>query len=76
MYMTIGVVVFLVQLICCVYLNGIKKYWPTLAVAALMALSALLGGILGFALLAAEAVWLGFGGLAIVLYRIVLWTKK
>ena len=79
MLWTVALCVFLAQLGCCIYGKGwLRKYLPTLIAAGALAVTWLSGGlgIFGAVLLAAEGLSVLMGLLAIVLYRIVLWTKK
>lgn len=78
MVWTIALIVFLTQLICCIWVKGkYKKYWPTLVVAGFMSVTVLNGtlGVIDAVMLVAETKVILMGGLAIGLYHLVLWTK-
>lgn len=79
MVWTIASVVFIAQLLCCVYAsNKIKKYLPTLLVAAFMSITVLNGtlGVIDALLLVAETKVILAGLMAIGIYHLVLWIKK
>ncbi len=73
MVWTVALVVFITQLLCCIYVDGkYKKYLPTLIVAAIMSFVVVdgsLGVIDAVALVALTKVIL-MGGLAIAIYHV------
>lgn len=79
MIWTIALIVFIAQLICCIWVDGkIKKYTPTLIVAGIMSVTVLNGtlGVIDAVALVAETKVILMGLLAIGLYHLVLWAKK
>lgn len=79
MIWTISLLVFISQLICCIWVKGkYKKYMPTLIVAALMSVVVLHGSldVINAAALVALTQMILMGGLAIGVYHLVLWAKK
>jgi hypothetical protein len=71
--------VFIAQLLCCILVEGkLKRYLPTIMVAALMAVTLLFGtfGIISAVLLLLEAKLLLMGFLAIGIYHLANWIKK
>lgn len=79
MVWTIALIVFVAQLICCIWVEGkYKKYLPTLLVAAFMSVTVLNGtlGVLDVLMLVAETKVILMGILAIVIYHLVLWARK
>lgn len=79
MIWTVALLVFIAQLLCCLLLEGrVKKYLPTLIVAAVMAIT-ILGGslnIISTVLLVAETAALAMGGLAIGIYQLAMWKRR
>lgn len=79
MIWTVALLVFIAQLLCCLLLEGrVKKYLPTLIVAAVMALT-ILGGslnIISTVLLVAETAALAMGGLAIGIYQLAMRKRR
>lgn len=79
MVWTVALLVFIAQLLCCLLLEGrVKKYLPTLIVAAVMVIT-ILGGSLGFisaVLLVIETAALAMGGLAIGIYQLAMWKRR
>lgn len=76
---TAALLVFIAQLICCILVEGkLKRYLPTIMVAALMAATLLFGtfGIISAVLLLLEAKLLLMGFLAIGIYHLANWIKK
>ena len=79
MIWTVALLVFIAQLLCCLLLEGrVKKYLPTLIVAAVMAITILGGslGIISAVLLVIEAAALAMGGLAIGIYQLAMWKRR
>lgn len=79
MVWTIALLVFIAQLICCIFVDHkIMKYLPTLLVAAVMSFTVLDGtlGVIDAVLLVAETKVILMAGLALAIYHLVLWTKK
>ena len=79
MVWTIALIVFVAQLICCIWVKGkVKKYIPTLIVAAIMSVTVLNGtlGVIDAVALVAETKVILMGGLAIGLYHLVVWAKS
>ena len=79
MIWTVALLVFIAQLLCCLLLEGrVKKYLPTLIVAAVMALTILGGslGIISTVLLVAETAAVAMGGLAIGIYQLAMWKRR
>ena len=79
MVWTISLLVFLAQLMCCIWLKGkYKKYTPTLIIAGLMSVVVLHGSldVINAVALVALTRMILMGGLAIGLYHLVLWAKK
>lgn len=79
MVWTIALIVFVAQVICCIWVEGkYKKYLPTLIVAALMSVTVLNGtlGVIDAVMLVAETKVILMGLLAIGLYHLILWAKK
>lgn len=79
MIWTVALLVFIAQLLCCLLLEGrVKKYLPTLIVAAVMAIT-ILGGslnIISTVLLVIEGAALAMGGLAIGIYQLAMWKRR
>lgn len=79
MIWTVALLVFIAQLLCCLLLEGrVKKYLPTLIVAAVMAIT-ILGGslnIISTVLLVIEGAALTMGGLAIGIYQLAMWKRR
>lgn len=76
---TAALLVFIAQLICCILVEGkLKRYLPTIMVAALMAVTLLFGtfGIISAVLLLLEAKLLLMDFLAIGIYHLANWIKK
>lgn len=76
---TIALIVFIAQLLCCVFLDGkYRKYLPTLIVAGVMSVTVLHGNltVMDLALLAAQTLSIIMGGLAIALYHVALAIKN
>lgn len=79
MVWTIALMVFLAQLICCVYVKRkVLKYLPTLLVAAVMSFTVLDGtlGAIDAVMLVAETKVILMGGLALAIYHLALWIKN
>ena len=79
MVWTIALCVFIAQLLCCILVDGkVKKYLPTLIVAALMSVTVLNGtlGVLDAVALVVETKIILMGGLAIGIYHLARWIKK
>lgn len=79
MVWTIALIVFIAQLICCIWVKGkYMKYLPTLLVAGIMSVTVLNGtlGVLDVLALVAQTKVILMGGLAIGIYHLVLWIKK
>ena len=79
MIWTVALLVFIAQLLCCLLLEGrVKKYLPTLIVAAVMVITILGGslGIISAVLLVAETAALAMGGLAIGIYQLAMWKRR
>lgn len=79
MIWTVALLVFIAQLLCCLLLEGrVKKYLPTLIVAAVMAITILGGslGIISAVLLVIEGAALAMGGLAIGIYQLAMWKRR
>jgi len=79
MVWTISLLVFLAQLMCCIWLKGkYKKYTPTLIIAGLMSVVVLHGSldVINAVALVALTRMILMGGLAIGLYHLVVWAKK
>lgn len=79
MIWTVALLVFIAQLLCCLLLEGrVKKYLPTLIVAAVMVIT-ILGGslnIISTVLLVIEGAALAMGGLAIGIYQLAMWKRR
>ena len=79
MIWTVALLVFIAQLLCCLLLEGrVKKYLPTLIVAAVMVIT-ILGGslnIISAVLLVIEGAALAMGGLAIGIYQLAMWKRR
>ena len=79
MIWTVALLVFIAQLLCCLLLEGrVKKYLPTLIVAAVMGIT-ILGGslnIISTVLLVIEGAALAMGGLAIGIYQLAMWKRR
>lgn len=79
MVWTISLLVFLAQLMCCIWLDGkYKKYTPTLIIAGMMSIVVLHGSldVINAVALVALTRMILMGGLAIGLYHLVVWAKK
>lgn len=79
MVWTISLLVFIAQLICCVWAKGkYMKYLPTLIAVGLMSVVVLQGtlDVINVVALVALTRIILMGGLAIGLYHLVLWAKK
>lgn len=79
MIWTVALLVFIAQLLCCLLLEDrVKKYLPTLIVAAVMAITILGGslGIISAVLLVIEGAALAMGGLAIGIYQLAMWKRR
>lgn len=79
MIWTVALLVFIAQLLCCLLLEGrVKKYLPTLIVAAVMVITILGGslGIISAVLLVIETAALAMGGLAIGIYQLAMWKRR
>lgn len=79
MVWTIALVVFITQLVCCIFVEGkFKKYMPTLIVAAVMSVVVFNGtlGIIDAAALVALTKIILMGGLAIGLYYLAQRVRK
>ena len=79
MVWTIAMLVFLAQIICCIFVKGkIMKYLPSLIVAAFMSVTVLNGtlGVIDALMLVAETKVILMGLLAIGLYHLALWIRE
>ena len=79
MIWTVALIVFIAQIICCIFVKGkYKKYLPTLIVAGVMSVTVLNGtlGVIDALALVAETKVILMGLLAIGMYHLVLWIKN
>ncbi len=79
MIWTVALIVFIAQIICCIFVDGkYKKYLPTLIVAGIMSVTVFNGtlGVIDAVALVAETKVILMGLLAIGMYHLVLWMKK
>lgn len=79
MIWTIALIVFIAQILCCIFVDGkYKKYLPTLIVAGFISVTVLNGtlGVIDAIALVAEVKVILMGLLAIGMYHLVLWVKN
>ena len=79
MIWTIALIVFIAQILCCIFVDGkYKKYLPTLIVAGFISVTVLNGtlGVIDAIALVAEVKVIMMGLLAIGMYHLVLWLKN
>ena len=78
MIWSIALIVFITQLVCCIFVKGkYKKYTPTLIVAGIMSVTVLNGtlGVIDAVALVAETKVILMGGLAIGIYHLANWIR-
>ena len=78
MIWSVALIVFITQLVCCIFVKGkYKKYTPTLIVAGIMSVTVLNGtlGVIDAVALVAETKVILMGGLAIGISHLAKWIR-